>query len=79
MEEQDNNVKNKNFITKKDLKEILGSNGEMITDSMVKKYFYTIRKLAVDDLEKKGRIIPKKTIIPAAYVWAYLKPYGITK
>lgn len=72
-------VKDKSFITKDDLRAILGSNGEKITDSMVKKFFATIRKQAVIDLEKKGRIIPKKTIIPATYVWEYLKPYGITK
>ena len=71
-------VKVKNFITKKDLKVILGGSDE-VTDYMVKTMFQAIHKIAMDDLDKKGLIIPKKTIIPAVYVWRYLKTYGIEK
>lgn len=63
-----------NFITKEELKSLLGSNA---SDYFVKKTFTKIRELAIQDLTKKGLIIPNKKLIPTIYAQTYLKGYGI--
>lgn len=71
-------LNNAPFIDMEDLRTIMGGD-ENVTVSMTKKFFKEIRAIAIQDLESKNMILPKRTIIPANYVWAYLKPYGIIK
>lgn len=78
MENHTQGIKEKNFLDKNDLREILRGSGA-VTEYMVRTFYTTIRQKAVQDLESKGMIVPAKNIIPAVYVWDYLKPYGITK
>lgn len=61
----------KAFISKEDLKILLSG----LSNYQVDKIFTEIRKKAVEEISKDGKIIPDKRLVPTKYALNYIKIY----
>ena len=62
---------NKAFISKEDLRILLSG----LSNYQIDKIFTEIRKKAVEDISKAGKIIPDKRLVPTKYALNYIKIY----
>lgn len=61
----------KAFISKEDLRILLSG----LSNYQINKIFTEIRKKAVEDISKAGKIIPDKRLVPTKYALNYIKIY----
>lgn len=77
IEEQYNIIQTKAFITKADLKILMGF-ADADCKQMLQDVYHDIRKKYLTDCKGLNKIPPARYVIPLQYALDYLKDYGIT-